>query len=209
MDSITSVISSIIAVPGRVSAIAASTNKVFIGSDKGDIIVVDGQNGNQILHKYKDKYGKIEGIMFDYQSRIIYATENSLVILDHELQNKIKEIEVANPISNQGINIVLTWISGRRIISSLDHRIVYWWGDKLRFNEINLETLESKEHRLPVGIHGSKLITYDVLTFNQKLIYVLFEEGSYKMIYYYDLKLSILIGVWRYCNTLRSLSSKL
>jgi hypothetical protein len=37
------------------------------------------------------------------------------------------------------------------------------------------------------GGPGSKLITYDVMIIKQKLVYIMYEEGDYKMIHYYDL----------------------
>lgn len=50
------------------------------------------------------------------------------------------------------------------------------------------------------GCPGSKLVTYDLMIIKQKIIYIMYEEGDYKMVYYYDLLTNNLLGGWKYTN---------
>lgn len=83
---------------------------------------------------------------------------------------------------------------------TLDHRKVYWWGEKTALSVIDLDTLKSTEYPMAVGTSGAKLVTYAVLVINQKLIYIMSEDDEYKMVYYYDLLQNDLTGTWDYSN---------
>lgn len=86
------------------------------------------------------------------------------------------------------------------MIPTLDHRKVFWWGEKSSLSIIDLKTLHITEYPMASGGPGSKLITYDVMIIKQKLIYIMYAEGDYKMVYYYDLMKQDLIGGWKYSN---------
>lgn len=94
----------------------------------------------------------------------------------------------------------MTHLTGRRMIPTLDHRKVFWWGEKKTLYVVNLDTLLIDEYPMACGTPGAKLVTYDAMVFKQKLIYIMFEEASYKLIYYYDLRKHDLVGVWKYSN---------
>ena len=86
------------------------------------------------------------------------------------------------------------------MIPTHDHRRVFWWGEKKTLHVVNLDTLLVDEFPMACGTPGAKLVTYDTMVFKQKLIYIMYEEDSYKLIYYYDLRKNDLIGVWKYSN---------
>lgn len=94
----------------------------------------------------------------------------------------------------------MTHLTGRRMLPTLDHRKVYWWGEKKSLFLVHLDTMAVKEYPMACGTPGAKLVTYDILVFKQKLIYIMYEDESYKLIYYYDLLEHELIGVWKYSN---------
>lgn len=83
---------------------------------------------------------------------------------------------------------------------TLDHRKVYWWGERSALSIIDLDTLKAVEYPMAVGTSGAKLVTYSVLVINQKVIYIMNEDDEYKMVYYYDLLQNSLIGTWDYSN---------
>lgn len=86
------------------------------------------------------------------------------------------------------------------MLPTLDHRKVYWWGEKKSLFVVHLDTLTVKEHPMACGTPGAKLVTYDVLVYKQKLVYIMYEDESYKLVYYYDLLKQKLVGVWKYSN---------
>lgn len=92
---------------------------------------------------------------------------------------------------------------------TLDHRKVYWWGEKTSLSVIDLDTLKATDYPMALGTSGAKLVTYAVLIINQKLIYIMSEDDEYKMVYYYDLLKNELTGTWDYsndeCKTTKSL----
>jgi len=189
-----------IALPSRVSAIACSANKIFIGTVEGYLQVVSGQCGEPASELFKDT-AAIEGIMYDYEGKVIFATEYNLTVLDRDL--KIKKAHFWHPHTiriHSLIILALTYLSGRRIIPSLDHKKVYWWGNRNALSIINLDSLEEIQFPMIIEAIGARLITYDVMPISEKLIYILFQEGTYKMIYYYNLSAKSLIGCWRYEN---------
>jgi hypothetical protein len=94
----------------------------------------------------------------------------------------------------------MTHLTGRRMIPTLDHRKVFWWGEKKSLSIVDLETLSVNEFPMACGKPGAKLVTYDVMVYREKLIYIMYEDDSYKLIYYYDLKTQKLIGIWKYYN---------
>jgi hypothetical protein len=102
--------------------------------------------------------------------------------------------------------LALTHLTGRRMIPTLDHRKVYWWGEKSNISIIDLDSLEVQDYPMSSNNPSSKLITYDILVINQKIVYIMEEAGVYGMIYIYDLLTQNVIGNWTYsnddCNTL-------
>jgi hypothetical protein len=86
------------------------------------------------------------------------------------------------------------------MIPTLDHRKVFWWGEKKTLSVIDLDSLTVEEFPMACGLPGAKLVSYDAMVYKQKLIYIMYEEESYKMIYYHDLRKHELIGAWKYNN---------
>lgn len=83
---------------------------------------------------------------------------------------------------------------------TLDHRKVYWWGEKKALSVIDLSTMKVQEYPMAVGTSGAKLVTYEILIINQKMIYIMSEDEEYKMVYFYDLLKNDLVGTWDYFN---------
>lgn len=94
----------------------------------------------------------------------------------------------------------MTHLTGRRMIPTLDHRKVFWWGEKNCLTVVDLESLKVTEFPMTSAGYGSKLVTYDIMIIKQKIIYIMYVDDDYKMIYYYDMLKEELIGVWKYWN---------
>ena len=86
------------------------------------------------------------------------------------------------------------------MIPSLDHRKVFWWGEKSNLSIIDLDSLEIQEYPMSSSNPNSKLITYDILVINQKIVYIMEEAGVYGMVYLYDLLSMSVTGSWTYLN---------
>lgn len=89
----------------------------------------------------------------------------------------------------------------------MDHSKVAWWGNRDSLTVVDLEQLTIKDY--PMAVSKSKfsssdaqLITYDICTIFQELIYILKENGQEKMIYGYDMREHKVLGVWMYENPL-------
>lgn len=83
---------------GRVSAIAASPNLVYIGTVAGDIRVIGRINGEDQDKRWAWEHRPIEGVMFDHEGKMVYATEMNLAILDRNFEGKIKEYRSVDPL---------------------------------------------------------------------------------------------------------------
>ena len=86
------------------------------------------------------------------------------------------------------------------MIPTLDHRAVWWWGERGTLTRVNLENYDTTEYPMALGSPLARLVTYDIMPLAQKLVYIMYEEGEYRMIYLYDLKKTELTGAWRYEN---------
>ena len=96
----------------------------------------------------------------------------------------------------------MTYLTGRRMVPAMDHRRVYWWGEKKSLTVLNLDNLTSKEFPMACGTAGSKLVTYDVLVSQQKLVYIMCQNDVHKFVYFYDLHNQDILGIWKYENEL-------
>ena len=88
------------------------------------------------------------------------------------------------------------------MIPGTGHRKVYWWGERTRLSIIDLQTLKIEQFPIAIGAPGAKLITYDVLQSQDKLLYVMEEGDDYRMVYYYDFRNLELLTAFRYTNGL-------
>jgi len=86
------------------------------------------------------------------------------------------------------------------MIPTLDHRKVFWWGERNSLSVIDLHSLSITEYPMALGTKGAKLVTYDIMVIKQKVVYIMYEDDDYKMIYLYDLLSKELQGGWRYSN---------
>lgn len=91
-------------------------------------------------------------------------------------------------------------LSGKRMIPGLDHRMVYWWGERKVLSAIDLETMEIVEYPIAIGSNDARLISYDLVSSKKRVVYVMAERGDYRMVYYYDMKNCALLTAWRYSN---------
>ena len=83
---------------GRISAIAASPNLVYIGTVAGDIRVIGRINGEDQDKRWAWEHRPIEGVMFDHEGKMVYATEMNLAVLDRNFAGKIKEYRSVDPL---------------------------------------------------------------------------------------------------------------
>lgn len=84
---------------------------------------------------------------------------------------------------------------------NLDHTNVAWWGNRDSLTIVNLDTLMIKDYPMAVS-KGSELVTYDICTIFQELIYILKESGKEKIVYGYNMKTHQILGLWIYENPL-------
>jgi hypothetical protein len=188
---------------GRVSAVAASANLVYMGTVAGDIRVIGRINGEDQDKRWAWEHRPIEGVMFDHEGKLVYATEMNLAILDRNFNDKIKEYRSVDPLRNLRLILALSHITGRRMRPSLDHSKVAWWGNRSSLSIIDLEKLQVKEHPMPISSDKSTLlVTYDIFPITQLLVYILSEGGQHKMVHSYDMRTNESLGVWLYENPL-------
>ena len=83
---------------GRVTSLTVGPNQIFTGNPFGDIRVYSRVGGELQSRSWSEAGYPIEGIMYDYQNRIVFATERNLVILDKEMTQKLKEYRSDNPL---------------------------------------------------------------------------------------------------------------
>lgn len=83
---------------GRVSAVAASPNLVYIGTIAGEIRVIGRINGEDQDKKWSWEHRPIEGVMFDYEGKLVYATEMNLAVLNRNFDAKVKEYRSVDPL---------------------------------------------------------------------------------------------------------------
>ena len=83
---------------GRVTAIAASPNLVYIGTAGGEIRVNGRVNGEYESRRWDQENRCIEGVMFDYEGKMVYATEMNLVMVDKSFSRKLKEYRSYDPL---------------------------------------------------------------------------------------------------------------
>lgn len=68
---------------GRVCSLAISPNLVYMGCVNGDVQVAHRSSGELIEdRKWSQSNTPIEGVMYDFEGKVVYATEFNLVILD-------------------------------------------------------------------------------------------------------------------------------
>ena len=83
---------------GRITAVAASPNLVYVGTAAGDIRVVGRVSGEYEDKRWDDERRSIEGIMFDFEGKMVYATEMNLVLVDRHFSKKLKEYRSYDPL---------------------------------------------------------------------------------------------------------------
>jgi hypothetical protein len=84
---------------GRICCLAAGPNLLYFGTVSGEIQVASKSSGALLPNRtWLQPNTPIEGIMFDYEGKVIYGTEFNLVILDKAFGNKLKEVRSYNPL---------------------------------------------------------------------------------------------------------------
>lgn len=84
----------------RVSCITAGPNQIFVGTVLGDIQVASRATGELTERSWRQDNTPIEGMMYDFEGKFIYATEYNLAILDKDFNQKVKEIRSYEPLRN-------------------------------------------------------------------------------------------------------------
>ena len=89
---------------GRVSSIAASPNMIYVGTVSGDIRVIGRVDGEYLNRRWGEESRPIEGIMFDHQGKMVYATEMNLVVVDRKFTQVLKEYRSVDPLRRFPLN---------------------------------------------------------------------------------------------------------
>lgn len=82
----------------RISCVTVGPNQIFIGTVGGQISVVDKNSGDTLERSWSQPDTPIEGLMFDYEGKLVYATELNLCILDKEFKTCLKEVRSHHPL---------------------------------------------------------------------------------------------------------------
>lgn len=88
----------------RVSCITAGPNQIFVGTVLGDIQVASRATGDLTEKSWRQDNTPIEGMMYDFEGKLIYATEYNLVVLDKDFNQKVKEIRSYEPLRKHQIS---------------------------------------------------------------------------------------------------------
>jgi hypothetical protein len=79
--------------------VTAGPNRIFTGTVLGDIQVNSRATGEEEPNKaWRQDNTPIEGMMYDYEGKLVYATEFNLVILDKNFKQALKEIRSYEPL---------------------------------------------------------------------------------------------------------------
>jgi hypothetical protein len=98
IDPIANLTQSLSTFENRVCSVAVGPNQVFVGTVGGEISVVSKSTGEKTTRSWIQNNTPIEGLMFDYEGKVIYGTEFNLVILDKNFKSKLKEITSYDPL---------------------------------------------------------------------------------------------------------------
>lgn len=185
---------------GRITSITVGPNQIFTGNPSGDIRVYSRANGERQSRRWRESGYPIEGIMYDHENRVIFATERNLVILDKAMTRKIKEFRSKDPLRIFFLTEALTHSTGRRMIPTLDHEHVFWWGERNCLSKINLNNLSVTNFPMFTGTSNARLISYEYMVILNQLLYIINEKDQYRLIHQYDMFNNKLIGTWMYEN---------
>ena len=85
----------------RICCLAPGPNLIYIGTVSGELKVALRSTGEVIRDRsWTQQNTPIEGVMYDYEGKVIYGTEFNLVILDKDFKKKIKEVRSVQPLRN-------------------------------------------------------------------------------------------------------------
>jgi hypothetical protein len=82
----------------RISCLTVGPNQIFVGTVGGDIQVIDKNTGAFIDKKWKQENTPIEGLMFDFEGKLVYGTEFNLCIVDKDFKQSVKNIRASQPL---------------------------------------------------------------------------------------------------------------
>ena len=88
---------------GRISALAASRDMIYIGTVAGDIRVIGRVDGQYLNRRWEHEHRPIEGLMFDHEGKMVYATEMNLVVVDQDFNEVLKEYRSHDPLRISGL----------------------------------------------------------------------------------------------------------
>lgn len=83
----------------RICSLAIGPNYVYMGTVGGHVQVAVRETGEILDNfKWRQMNTPIEGLMFDYEGKVIYATEFNLVVLDKNFSQVLKEVQSYEPL---------------------------------------------------------------------------------------------------------------
>jgi ligand-binding sensor domain-containing protein len=68
----------------RISCLTVGPNQIFVGTVGGDIQVIDKNSGEVLERNWRQDNTPIEGLMFDFEGKLVYGTEFNLCIVDKD-----------------------------------------------------------------------------------------------------------------------------
>ena len=87
----------------RVSAVAVSPNLIYAGTTTGEIRAFGRVDGTFVDKTWTQENRTIEGVMFDFAGKLVYATEMNLVVVDRAFKNILKEYRSHDPLRNRNL----------------------------------------------------------------------------------------------------------
>lgn len=86
-------------VTSRICSLAVGRNLVYMGTVGGHVQVALRSNGElKEDFSWRQLNTPIEGIMYDYEGKVVYGTEYNLVVLDKNFKEKILEVKSYEPL---------------------------------------------------------------------------------------------------------------
>lgn len=89
----------LVTVNSRICSLAVGPNLCYLGTVGGYIHVISRATGELKEElTWRQVNTPIEGIMYDYEGKVVYATEFNIVVLDKKFEQKLMEIKSYEPL---------------------------------------------------------------------------------------------------------------
>lgn len=110
----------------RVCCVTAGPNRVFTGTVLGDIKVSSRATGDLEPGKeWRQDNTPIEGMMYDFEGKLVYATEFNLVILNKDFTQPLKEIRSYEPLRKFFLGFLFWQYCQKSVVQGFEFFIVF------------------------------------------------------------------------------------